>query len=103
MAHEHKITPHFHRGRFYNHPRERRHRKIMPTISMLLECYWRGTRTIKHDSKALYAPVEPVAMSEEPLITWIGHSTFLIQSSGINIITDPIFGDLTILFKRLIP
>jgi N-acyl-phosphatidylethanolamine-hydrolysing phospholipase D len=26
-------------------------------------------------------------------ITWIGHSTFLIQHEGLNILTDPIFGD----------
>src|SRR5665213_2106595 len=25
--------------------------------------------------------------------TWIGHSTFLIQHQGLNILTDPIFGD----------
>lgn len=27
-------------------------------------------------------------------VTWIGHSTFLIQHQGINILTDPIFGDV---------
>ena len=35
-----------------------------------------------------------------PLITWIGQSTFLIQIDGINILTDPIFGDLAFLYKR---
>lgn len=103
MSHSHKIAPHFHNGRFYNHPRERRQRALMPTITMLLECYWRGTRNLKHDSASMYAPVEPVVESNEPLITWIGHSTFLIQSGGINCITDPIFGDLTMIFPRLIP
>jgi N-acyl-phosphatidylethanolamine-hydrolysing phospholipase D len=28
-----------------------------------------------------------------PLITWVGHSTFLIQYQGINILTDPIFSE----------
>lgn len=33
----------------------------------------------------------PVERSHEPLITWLGHSTFLIQFAGLNIITDPMF------------
>jgi N-acyl-phosphatidylethanolamine-hydrolysing phospholipase D len=28
-----------------------------------------------------------------PLVTWVGHSTFLIQYQGINILTDPIFSE----------
>lgn len=28
-----------------------------------------------------------------PVVTWIGHSTFLIQYRGINILTDPIFSE----------
>lgn len=31
--------------------------------------------------------------SPEAKITWLGHSTFLIQASGINVLTDPIFSD----------
>ena len=31
--------------------------------------------------------------SNEMQITWIGHSTFLIQTEGINILTDPVFSD----------
>lgn len=31
--------------------------------------------------------------SETTQITWLGHSTFLIQYKGVNILTDPIFSD----------
>lgn len=41
--------------------------------------------------------------SQEPRITWIGHSTFLIQIAGKNILTDPIFGSLSFIFRRLVP
>lgn len=30
---------------------------------------------------------------QRPVVTWIGHSTFLIQYQGINILTDPVFSD----------
>lgn len=45
---------------------------------------------------------------EAPQITWIGHSTFLIQYAGINLLTDPVFSDRVSPFrftgpKRLTP
>lgn len=29
----------------------------------------------------------------EPTLTWIGHSTLLLQLDGVNILTDPVFGE----------
>ncbi len=39
----------------------------------------------------------------EPSITWIGHSTFLIQLNGLNIVTDPVWARRMALQKRLSP
>jgi len=36
-------------------------------------------------------------------ITWIGHSSFLIQAGGINILTDPIWADYVGITKRSMP
>jgi L-ascorbate metabolism protein UlaG (beta-lactamase superfamily) len=38
-----------------------------------------------------------------PSITWIGHSTFLIQIGGMNIITDPVWASQMAFQKRLTP
>ena len=37
----------------------------------------------------------------EQTITWIGHSTFLIQKQGINFLTDPVWADHMGIAKRL--
>lgn len=41
------------------------------------------------------SPQKPLPISEPPSITFINHSTFLIQVDGINILTDPIFSERT--------
>lgn len=47
-----------------------------------------------------HQPDEPIEKSSEPIITWVGQSTFLIQIDGVNIVTDPIFFHLSPLFLR---
>ena len=53
--------------------------------------------TWHHTQTSLLTP------SDKPCITWIGHSTFLIQIDGITLLTDPIFGNASPLFKRIFP
>jgi len=55
------------------------------------------------DMRAIHHP-EP----DQIQVTWIGHTTFLIQADGLNILTDPVFSDRVSPFsfaglKRLIP
>ncbi|WP_301107589.1 MBL fold metallo-hydrolase [Sporosarcina sp.] len=42
-----------------------------------------------------------IANRTEASITWIGHSTFLIQMNGINMITDPVWASRMPIMKRL--
>lgn len=51
-----------------------------------------------------YKPAKPLYKSIDPVITWIGQSTFLLQVAGINILTDPIFFHISpLFFRRLLP
>lgn len=52
-----------------------------------------------HEATAAAVPFQKLdlalvrAPKETLQVSWLGHSTFLIQSDGINILTDPIFSD----------
>ena len=47
-------------------------------------------------------PARPPARveGEQMLVTWVGHATVLVQSDGLNILTDPIWSDRTGPFGR---
>jgi N-acyl-phosphatidylethanolamine-hydrolysing phospholipase D len=38
-------------------------------------------------------PYDPEAVEENPGVTWIGHSTFLVRFDGASFLTDPIFAE----------
>ena len=49
----------------------------------------RPLEVVANDGSALRGPLAA------PMITWIGHSTFLVQLDGINLLTDPIWSQRT--------
>ncbi len=83
-----------------------RHEWLVPickTILHTLRVYFSTKKLKKEIIKKWLQPAIFEQRSYEPKITWIGHATFLIQVGGKNILTDPIFGSLSFIFRRLIP
>lgn len=96
-----RIYPYVKSGRFYNYPNEVPEGFLLRSIYIYLQSFVH--RCLQHPQAVdwhTYAKVNK--RSFHPVITWIGHSTFLIQIAGLNILTDPIFGDATSLFPRIL-
>ena len=108
MRRSHRLYPFFQNNRFFNYPGEKQEGMIrsgfMLLESLLNKAY--GLRKLKRNWVAQYS--EPMLVDLQtlhhgahPLITWVGHSTFLIRMSGLSIITDPMFGNPSFLFHRI--
>lgn len=96
-----RIYPHIKKGRFYNYPNETPERFLFRSFVIYLKSFI--NRLFYHPVVADWrVDMQPLRTSATPAVTWIGHSTFLIQADGINVLTDPIFGDATSLFPRII-
>ena len=83
--------PHFRNGRFHNRYSSERH-GVMQAIKWLPE--FLRLRLPKIDFPVLRPDVAMLrANRSDSTLTWIGHSTFLIQSAGLNLVTDPVFSE----------
>lgn len=91
------------KGCFWNNHQEKPHGFLLDSIKMFFQSWQRRRNAPALNPTDWTHEAKPIASSEKPLITWIGHSTFLIQIGGINILTDPIFGDVSWLFPRIFP
>ncbi len=81
--------PHFLRGRFRNRYNADQPRALTPQV---LEFFWQMRRISTRGD--LQAPLQPdvawlKANRTVPALTWVGHSTFLFQRNGLNLVTDP--------------
>lgn len=100
-----RFYPYFKHKRFYNYPGEKQE-GLLRAGFMLLESLLQRTRGLKKIKKdwVLNKPTfkhDENRTSSHPLITWVGHATFIIQVAGLTIVTDPIFGNPSSLFKRI--
>lgn len=106
MAKLEKIYPFRKNGRFYNCPDEKQC-SVFYMAKMYLEALLQGTRCLKKIKRDWVLKKSPFVCykdhsSYNPRIVWVGHATFVIQISGLTIVTDPIFGEFSSLFKRLV-
>ncbi len=63
------------------------------------ELIWKGWFTKRHGEHR--RPVFPKLKHGQIAITWIGHASFLIQFSDLNVLVDPNFANWLFLMKRI--
>ena len=94
-------APHSSKKKFYNHHQEQLHSFFLHSCALFFRSRY---RLFKRKNESIVDWIEP---NNQPTaqagLTWIGHSTFLIEYNGIRILTDPIFGNASFLFKRIAP
>jgi L-ascorbate metabolism protein UlaG (beta-lactamase superfamily) len=101
-------NPYFWGGRFYNHKKDSIGLRLSNAARCLAGKIVRKIAMKKYTCDLDISPenwVEPsnVAQSStKPVITWVGHSTFLIQIGGVNIITDPVFFNISLFGPRIL-
>lgn len=75
-------------------------RRSTPFVFTKLAQLWKLVRE-SHEQPLAGEPQKPVLVSgNESAVTFIGHSSFLIQSAGVNVLVDPVFATRLILLRR---
>ena len=86
-------SDHFDGAHFFD-PRDRAARRAEITPARFFNRWATGERAKWPDHVAVTPTVPPRRVDgQRMLVTWIGHTTVLVQTAGLNILTDPIWSD----------
>lgn len=98
-----RLFPLIKKKRFYNDTHDSPENFFLHTVPSFVRSL-AGRKKIQLGNKDEWVVTQPpLETSREPVVTWIGHATFLVQIGGLNILTDPIFGSPSFLFPRMMP
>jgi L-ascorbate metabolism protein UlaG (beta-lactamase superfamily) len=89
-----RASKQFHAGKFRNTARVHPGLKGNP-LSVLGEFFFGGRARLPKAALPLESPLAlwPTPVSSGLRITWLGHSTLLLESDGVRVLTDPVFGE----------
>lgn len=90
-------------NRFANYPGEPVHSFFWQSVYMYLLSVKNRTHASVLEQQRLKAFTQATYgdVSGSVRATWIGHASFLIEIGEFSVLTDPVFGDLSFLFKRI--
>jgi L-ascorbate metabolism protein UlaG (beta-lactamase superfamily) len=98
-----RMFPYIHNGRFYMDKNDHPESLLFDTLPVFVQTLLMRKYNCPQKIQSWLIPHQVPQRSSEPVITWVGHATFLIQVGNINILTDPIFGQPSLFFPRILP